>query len=177
MKKQWIYFLLAFLLPVLAILWWWGLFSSADVAVAERGPFRYAYLEAQGSYTKLGDKYGETDFQLRRHGIAPGAQVTVIYDDPRRTATDQRKARAGYLVPEQAAVPADLQSDRVPARRVLQARIKAHPVFAYGKAYGALLGYAAERGLQLHLPTLEFYDRGMLTVEMPLDAVAVESAP
>lgn len=169
MKKQWFYFVLAFLLPVFGILWWWGVFAAVTLEVAKRGPYRYAYLEAQGSYTKLGDKYGESNWQLRQNGIDPGAQVTVIFDDPRHTSAELRKARAGYLVPEQATVPVALQSDRVPARRVLLARVKAHPAIAYGKAYGALLEYIEQKGLDLHLPTLEFYDNGVLTVEMPLE--------
>lgn len=169
MKKQWFYFALAFLLPVLAILWWWGVFARVTIEVADSGPYRYAYLEAQGSYAKLGDKYGEADLQLRRNGIDPGAQVTVIFDDPRRTPPEQRRARAGYLVPEQASVPAELQVDTVAVRRVLQARVKAHPAIAYGKAYGALLEHAQQRGMSLRLPILEFYDKGVLTVEMPLE--------
>ncbi len=169
MKKQWFYFLLAFLLPVLVILWWWGAFASVTIAVADSGPYRYAYLEAQGSYAKLGDKYGEADMRLRQHGIDPGAQVTVIFDDPRSTPPERRRAHAGYLIPAYAPLPDGLREGAVPARRVLQVRVKAHPVIAYGKAYGALLEHARQRGMNLRMPTLEFYDKGVLTVEMPLE--------
>lgn len=169
MKKQWLYFVLAFLLPVLAMLWWWGAFSRVTIEVAESGPYRYAYLEAQGSYAKLGDKYNEVNSRLRRSGIDPGAQVTVIFDDPRSIPVAQRRARAGYLIPAQVAVPVGLKADTLLARRVLRARAKAHPSIAYGKVYGALLEYTQQRGLDLRMPTLEFYDKSMLVVEMPLE--------
>lgn len=170
LKKSWISFLVAFALPVLGVFAWWGLFSSPKVEVAERGPYRYAYLEAEGPYSKLGAKRGEVDKMLREQGIEPGSAIALIFDDPRTTETDKRRARTGFVIGEHAAPKEPLKTDILPKRKVASASIKAHPVFAYGKAYGALLDFTKQHDMTLHLPTVELYDFSVLTVEMPLEA-------
>lgn len=169
MKKQWFNFLLAFLLPTLGILWWWGLFSTPTVEITESGPYRYAYLGAEGPYSKLVERRGEVEGVLRQQGVELKRSVTIIFDDPRTTATDQRRARTGFIIDEQLVPRAPLEVDTVPRQRVIRASIKAHPVFAYGKAYGALLDYTRKHNMALHLPTVELYDASVLTVEMPLE--------
>ena len=169
MKRQWLSFLLAFALPTLGILWWWGLFSTASVEVAERGPYRYAYLEAEGPYSKLVTKRGEVEGALRQQGVELHRSITIIFDDPRITPDDKLRARTGFLIASDFTPPAPLKVDTVPARRVLSASIKAHPVFAYGKAYAALLDYTQQHHMRLRMPTVELYDASVLTVEMPLE--------
>lgn len=169
LKRQWLYFLLAFALPTLGILWWWGLFATPTIEIAERGPYRYAYLSAEGPYSKLVVKRGEVEGELRQQGVELKRSITIIFDDPRTTATDKRRARTGFLIDAGFTPRPPLQTDTIPARRVISASIKAHPVFAYGKAYGALLDYTDGHNMTLHLPTVELYDASVLTVEMPLE--------
>lgn len=168
-KKQWPYFILAFAIPTLLVLWWWGLFTSATVETGVRGPYRYAYLEAQGAYSKLAGKQREVLAELERQGIAPKGEFTLIMDDPRTTPHDKRNARTGYLISPSATPSAPLMADTVPARAVVTARIKAHPLLAYGKAYSALLDYTGQHDMTLHMPTMERYDHSVLTVEMPVE--------
>lgn len=168
MKKQLPYFLIAFVLPVTAMLWWWGLFSSTTVEVAQRGGYRYVYLEAQGVYSKLADKQKEVRFQLERQGIKPGAEFTLMLSDPRDTPSDQLKARTGYLIGAQDQPKEPLLVGEIPLRQVAVAQIKAHPLLAYGKTYAALLDYAKQHDTTLHLPTVEIFEHSVLSVEMPL---------
>jgi effector-binding domain-containing protein len=169
LKKQWPYFLLAFALPILATLWWWGLFATANVEVVAQEPYRYAYLTAQGPYSKLIAKRGEVELVLRQQGMVPTKSITIIFDDPRSTPSDQRSARTGFLIAPGITPKPPLETDTIPSRQVVQIRIKAHPVFAYGKGYGALLDYAQQHHMTLRMPTLELYDASVLTVEMPLE--------
>jgi GyrI-like small molecule binding domain len=169
LKKQWPYFLLVFALPILATLWWWGLFATATVDVVAQVPYRYAYLKAQGPYSKLIAKRGEVELALRQQGIAPAKSITIIFDDPRSTASDQRSARTGFLIAPGTTPKSPLETDTITSRQVVQVTIKAHPVFAYGKAYGALLDYIQQHRMILRMPTLELYDASVLTVEMPLE--------
>jgi effector-binding domain-containing protein len=169
LKKSWISFLVAFALPVLGVFAWWGLFSSATVEITQRGPYRYAYLDAEGPYSKLGAKRGEVDKMLREQGIEPGSSIAIIFDDPRTTETDRRHARTGFIIDERAMPKEPLKTDVLPERKVASASIKAHPIFAYGKAYGALLDFTRQHDMTLHLPTVELYDFSVLTVEMPLE--------
>jgi hypothetical protein len=46
-KKQLPYFVLFFVLPVLAMLAWWGLFSSASLEIGTSPTYDYVYLEAE----------------------------------------------------------------------------------------------------------------------------------
>jgi effector-binding domain-containing protein len=178
LKKQWPYFVLAFVLPVTAVLWWWGLFSTASVEVAERGGYRYAYLEAQGAYSKLEDRQKEVLHTLKQQGIATHAQITVILSDPRSTHYQELRARTGYLIAEGVQIDKPLQVATVSRRQVVVARIKAHPLFAYGKTYSALLHYIEQHDMSLHLPTVEIYDNSVLQVEMPVTtAAAIDDNP
>lgn len=170
LKKSWISFLIAFAVPVLGILTWWGLFSSAKVEISERGPYRYAYLEAEGPYSKLGTKRGEVDGLLRGQGIEPGSSIAIIFDDPRSPETDKHRARTGFIIDEHAIPKEPLKTDVLPKRKVVSASIEAHPAFAYGKTYSALLEFTKQHDMVLHLPTVELYDLSILTVEMPLEA-------
>lgn len=170
MKKQLHYFLLVLVLPVIAVLWWWGLFSGASIEVAERGGYRYAYVEATGVYSKLASRQKEVLDQLNRQGIKAGAQVTLMLTDPRTTPHEKLEARTGYLIPADSTPDVSLKTDTIPRRQVVVAKIKAHPLFAYGKTYSALLRYAEEHKLPLILPTLEITETSVLSVEMPLAA-------
>ena len=152
------------------------MFASASVEVAERGPYRYAYLNAQGYYSGLAAKQQEVRAELAHQGIAAGGQVTLLLKDPRTTPHDQLLARTGYLIGPEARPQSPLAEASIPAKQVAVATIKAHPLFAYGKTYSALLKFARQRQSTLHLPTLEIYDASVLSVEMPLNESASPSA-
>ena len=59
MKKHWIPFLLAFVLPLILIFWWWGGFNPASFELAQRGPYHYVYMSQKGDYYKLPEKQQE----------------------------------------------------------------------------------------------------------------------
>lgn len=175
LKKQLPYFLIAFAIPVIAMLWWWGLFSSATVNVVERGDYRYAYLEVQGPYSKLANKQNEVLFELSKQAIQPGMQISVVMSDPRTTAYDQLKARTGFMIKATDNPGPPLLVGYIAARKVAVAEIKAHPLLAYGKTYSALLDYARAHQITLHLPTIEIFDKSILRVEMPLELENVDT--
>jgi len=161
--------MIAFVAPVTAMLWWWGLFTSASIEVADRGGYRYAYLEAQGVYSKLATKQAEVLFELKKQGIQQGAEFTLVLTDPRTTPHDELKARTGYLISDDALPKAPLLAGFIPVRRVAVAQIKAHPLLAYGKVYSTLLDYTKAHSTSLHLPTVEIFEHSVLRVEMPLN--------
>lgn len=168
-KKQLPYFLLLFLIPVLVVLWWWGLFSSATVEISERGNYRYAYLEAEGPYSKLSLKQEEVLYELQQQHIKPGPEITLIFSDPRTTSYKELHARAGFIITADATPAAPLKVDTVPTRKVFVAQIKAHPLLAYGKTYSKLLEFVKSKQTTLNLPTVEIVHDSVLSVEMPLE--------
>jgi len=151
------------------MLWWWGLFSSASVQVTERGNYRYVYLDAQGPYSKLPSKQKEVLFELGKQNISAGVQITVVLSDPRTTPYEKLNARTGFIIDASAEPKAPLLVDVIPVRKVALAEIKAHPLLAYGKTYSALLAFSQANHMSLQLPTVELFDKSILSVEMPLN--------
>ena len=168
-KKQLPYFLLVFVLPITAMLWWWGLFSSATLTVATSPAYDYVYLEAEGPYSKLSSKQNEVLFYMKQQNIAHGASLTLVMTDPRNTPYKELLARTGFVVEHVEAVKEPLKLGHIDAQKVAISQIKAHPLLAYGKTYGALLDYCKAHDMKLKLPTVEIFEHSVLRVEMPLD--------
>ena len=156
-KKQWPAFLLAFVLPLLGVYWWWGGFNSATVSEGESGPYFYAYLEHSGDIAKLAKTQERVFRLLKQRGIEPGETITVLLTDPRKIAKPDQQARTGYRVSLDAKLPAELLSDVLPRRRVLSARVHAATMLAPGKAYQALYDHLKKRGLDITMPAVEIY--------------------
>lgn len=154
---------------MLSVLWWWGLFSSATVSVAERGAYAYAYLDAEDVYSKLDKKRDEVRFYMKKQALPAEVQITLILTDPRTTAHAELRAQTGYLVPSNYTPLAPLKVGYIPKRKVLVASIKAHPLFAYGKTYKALIQATQAQQTELNLPTVEIVQHSVLSVEMPLN--------
>ncbi len=172
-RKQWPAFILAFVLPLLAIYWWWGGFNRVVVAEMESGPHFYAYLEHEGDLGKLPGTQARVFALLEQGGIAPGDTITVLLTDPRTTAKPEQRARTGYRVPLDARLPKELMSEVIPRRKVLAATVEAAVALAPSKAYQALADELAPGGRDITLPAVEIYRPsgtpvriGELTVEI-----------
>lgn len=170
--KKFLPFLLAFVLPIVAIYAWWGGFNPVDIREAVRGPYTYAYLEHQGDYSKLPELAAEARDLLK--GVAHGQPITVLFSNPDLVDVGKRRARTGYLVAAGTKVRAPLRIDTVPARPVLIAQVRAGHLMAPSRAYTALDRYLQARGDGILMPTVELYElsdtplrMGLLTVEMP----------
>jgi hypothetical protein len=172
-RKQWPAFILAFLLPLVAVYWWWGGFNAATVSEAESGPYFYAYVEHEGDLGKLSKTQARVFALLEQAGIEPGDTVTVLLTDPRKTAKSQQHARTGYRIPLDAKLPKGLMSEIIPRRRVVAAKVHAAVILAPSKAYQALADYLKPMGRDITLPAVEIYRPsgtparvGELTVEV-----------
>lgn len=172
-NKQWAAFLLAFVLPLLGVYWWWGGFNAAVVTETESGPHFYAWLEHSGDLGKLSKTQAKVFALLEQAGITPGDTITVLLTDPRKTAKADQRARTGYRIPPDAKLPDGLTSELIPRRRVIAAKVHAVTVLAPGKAYQALADYLGPSGRDISLPAVEIYRPsgtparvGELTVEL-----------
>ncbi|MEW6133916.1 MAG: GyrI-like domain-containing protein [Pseudomonadota bacterium] len=172
-RKQWPAFVLAFVLPLLAVYWWWGGFNRVAVAETESGPHFYAYLEHEGDLGKLPETQARVFALLKQAGITPGDTITVLLTDPRKSARGGQRAKTGYRVALDAKLPAELQSEIIPRRRVYAATVQAAVALAPSKAYQALADYLQPMGRDITLPAVEIYRPsgsaakvGVLTVEI-----------
>lgn len=173
--KRFIPFLTAFALPLLLIYAWWGGFNTVSLETAVRGPYTYAYLENVGDYSKLPEKQEQVQRGLGVAGIQPGLPITVLFSNPDVVNVNERRGRAGFLVPVGTTVREPMRIDHIPARSVLVARIKAGSLLAPGLAYSALDEHMQAQGSGIRMPTVEIYqssgkstEMGVLTVEMPI---------
>lgn len=171
--KKFLPFLLAFVLPLLAIYAWWGGFNPVTIETGVRGPYTYAYLEHSGDYSKLPERVVEARQALLAAKVAPGQPITVLYSNPDLVDVGERRARTGFLVAPGTRLPPPLLVDTLPARPVLLARVRAGSLLAPGRAYAALDQYLQARGQGIRMPTVEIYEpadsvlrMGQLTVEM-----------
>jgi hypothetical protein len=169
-------FLLAFVLPLTLVYAWWGGFNPVEFSETVRGPYRYAWIDHVGDYSKLPDIQQKVAVALEKQGIAHGLPITVLLDDPVRVPVTERRARAGYLVDPGVTVAAPLQVDEIPARRVLLLGVNAAHLLAPSRAYSRLDAVLSERGETIRMPTVELYEAsdsalrmGRLSVEMPLE--------
>ncbi len=172
MKKQLPYFVLFFVLPVIAMLIWWGLFSSASLEIGNSPAYDYVYLDAEGPYSKLTSKQKEVLFYMKQQNIVHGAEISIVLTDPRTTSYKELLARTGYIVESGVKVKEPLKQVHIAPQKVAIAKIKAHPLLAYGKTYSVLLDYCKAHKIKLQLPTVEIYDHSVLRVEMPLEKTA-----
>ncbi len=157
LKKQWLPFLLAFVLPLTGVYWWWGGFNSAEISEGESGPYFFAYLMHEGDFGKLPKTQGKAFALLKQAGIEPGETMTLLLNDPRTTLKPDQRAKTGYRVPLDAKLPAQLSGEIIPRRKVLSAKVHAGVMLASGKAYQALHEHLQSQGLTLPMPALEIY--------------------
>lgn len=168
MKKQWVYFLLFFVVPIIVVVWMMGAFATVTVEYAMRGPYHYAYVVHTGRYDKLLGKQNEVFLALEAQGVTAHAPIALILSDPANTKKKALSSHAGYLIDVGAKVAAPLLVGDIPARRVLLVRVKASPVLAPSKAYKALTEYLEAHHMKLALPTVEIYKDKELSVEMSM---------
>jgi hypothetical protein len=155
-KKQWPAFVLAFVLPLVAVFWWWGGFNAVSVSETEAGPYRYAYLDYEGPISNMRKTQRKVLDEFTAAKVAAGDTISVILTDPR---ADQGKVRAqlGYTLPADAPVPQGLKEGVVERRPVYVATVQAAVLLAPSKAYQALADTLEEAGKPLVMPTVELY--------------------
>lgn len=161
--------LIAFLLPLIAIAWFLGVFAQATVSVTEAGPYRYVYVAMKGPYYRIDDALQDLNRELTLKRIPHGTPIGIFYDDPRTVPEKALRSRAGYLLAADVKLPKHLPEDFIPRRRVIQVQVSAHPSIAPIKLYRALEEYAQAQGIPMRSPSLERYGpKRVVTVEMAI---------
>ena len=173
-KKNWLAFVFAFVLPILLAFWWWGGFNHASVEETRTQPLHYAYSEYYGDFGNLPDIQQKVYTALLAQHITPGSSITILYTDPRTTKKHDQHARAGYLINPATVVRPPLQTATLTAAPVLRATVKASMLLAPGMGYQALHEYLKRQGKDITMPTIEIYtagnsinQMGVITVDTP----------
>jgi len=155
-KKQWPAFVLAFILPLLAVFWWWGGFNAVSVTETDAGPYRYAYLDYEGPISDMRKSQRTALDKFTAAKVAAGDTISVILTDP-RAANGKVRAQLGYTLADAAPIPDGLKEGRIERRPVYAAQVQAAVLLAPSKAYQALSDTLAPRGQAIAMPTVELY--------------------
>lgn len=158
-KKQWPAFVLAFILPLLAVFWWWGGFNAVSVTETEAGPYRYAYLDYEGALNNMRKTQRRALDEFNAAKVEAGDTISVILDDP-RASSGKVRAQLGYLLAENAPLPQGLKEGRIARRPVYSAQVQAVVLLAPSKAYQALSNALEPSGKAIAMPTVELYRPG-----------------
>lgn len=172
LKKQWLAFVLAFVLPLLAVFWWWGGFNSVSISQTEAGPYRYAYIEYAGPISNMRKSQRGALDKFTASKVAAGDTISVILTDP-RAANGKVRAQLGYTLGDHTSIPAGMKEGRIARRPVYAAQVQAAVLLAPSKAYQALADALKPNGKTLVMPTVEIYrpagrvsEIGTFTLEM-----------
>jgi hypothetical protein len=155
-KKHWPAFVLAFIVPLLAVFWWWGGFSAVSVTETDAGPYRYAYLDYEGPISNMRKSQRAALDRFSAAGVEAGDTISVILTDP-RAGGGKVRAQLGYVLADNAKVPDGLKAGRIERRPVYSAQVQAVVLLAPSKAYQALSDALAPRGTAIVMPTVELY--------------------
>ena len=158
-RKQWPAFLLAFVLPLLAVFWWWGGFNAVSVSETEAGPYRYAYLDYEGPISNMRKTQRRVLDEFAAAKVEAGDTINVILSDP-RAANGKVRAQLGYTLADRAPLPQGLKEGRIERRPVYSAHVQAAVLLAPSKAYQALADTMEARGQAIAMPTVELYRPG-----------------
>ncbi len=171
-KKQWLAFVLAFMLPLLAVYGWWGGFNSASVTETEAGPYRYAYLDYEGPISNMRKSQRAVMDKFNTSKVVAGDTISVILTDPRAT-NGKVRAQLGYTLTDTALLPEGLKEGHIPQRSIYEAKVQAAILLAPSKAYQALSDSLESGGKAIVMPTVELYRPagkasriGVFTLEM-----------
>ena len=155
-KKQWPAFVLAFVVPLLAVYWWWGGFNAVSVTETEAGPYRYAYLDYEGPISNMRKSQRKALDEFNAAGVEAGDTISVILTDP-RAAHGKVRAQLGYRLADNAPIPSGLKEGRIERRPIYAAQVQAAVLLAPSKAYQALSDALEPAGKTLVMPTVELY--------------------
>jgi len=171
-KKQWPAFLLAFVLPLVAVFWWWGGFSSVEVTEKLAGPYRYAYIDYHGPISNMRKSQRAALDKFTASKVEAGDTIGVILTDP-RAENGKVRAQLGYTLADNAPIPDGMKEGRIARRAVYAAQVHAAVLLAPSKAYQALSESLEQDGQQITMPTVELYRPagqanriGIFTLEM-----------
>lgn len=171
-KKQWLAFLLAFVLPIVLVYAWWGGFRAAIVTETQAGPYRYAYLDYEGPISAMRKTHRAVSQAFAKSGVQGGDTFTVLLSDP-RSASGKVRAHVGYTLAANAKLPPGLKEGTIARRDVLAVSVQAAILLAPSKAYQVLHEHLQRQGGEIRMPTIEIYrptgkvsQMGVFTLEM-----------
>lgn len=171
-KKKVLYIVLAVVLVIVLFivisLWRLGLFASPELALEERGPLHYCYIDKTGPFSEIPTAWAEIDKLAEQQGIEYLQRCGMYLDNPSQVAEEEMRWRAGFLVADSIAVEEPLQLMVLPQAEYIVARIEANPMVAAFKTYPALEKWITENYYTVVGAAIEIYNEGYVESMFPV---------
>jgi len=149
--------LLATLFGGVGVMYYLGVFSKVTVTQTIAPSYRIAYLLHTGAYDDIEPTIKKVAALLKKAGIVADTPCALLLDDTGKTPANQRRAKVGYLLQHGDIVPAPLNEEIFPQRKVISARFSGGTLLGSYKAYEAMKKWAKQHHYTLALPALEIY--------------------
>jgi|SRR5688572_12606597 len=132
-------------------------FDDVQASWKQRIAQPYVFVEARGSYTRVGDHLGEVVRLAQEQGLeVTGPPFALYYDDPGRVPAAELKLRACLPVAGPGGHGSPLQYDVLESTTVVYA-FASGPYPEVPRIYPALFAYLAELGWRENGPIRESY--------------------
>lgn len=125
-------------IAVVVLLWYVGLFATPELALGEKGPYHYVYIDRTGPFTEIPLGYQQVDSLVKEQNIQVGISCGAYLDNPSQVAQENLRWRVGYIVGDSVDTIEPLNFMTIAGREYLVASIKAHPMVAPMKTYPAI---------------------------------------
>lgn len=167
---------LVLIVALAVIAYFAGMFKSVTIKVGTTGPYQIVCLDHIGPYKNIAKKIQSVEKLLAERKIKPVAACGIYYDNPKVVSSDKLRSKGGCIV------KGDLKLDileeiEIPKRKVVIAKIKAHPAVAPIKTYPKIEKWMKDNSYSFDGPCLEIYhSNGIVEVQAPIAPVVKEKA-
>ena len=113
-----------------------------DVEIKEMPELRVAAVHHVGPYNQIPEAFGRLGSIAARAGLfqlAGATMIAIYYDDPETTPQEELRSDAAVVVPENVALPKELNEHRIPGGRYARA-VHVGPYETLGDAWARFLG-------------------------------------
>jgi effector-binding domain-containing protein len=151
-------------------LWYIGLFATPELALGERGPYNYVYVDRTGPFTEIPMGYQLVDSLVHQQNIEVGIACGAYLEDPSKVAQENLRWQVGYLVNDSVETKQPLNFKTIANREYLIASIKAIPMIAPFKTYPAMNEWLTSNPYDVIGEAYELYhENGVVEVLFPVN--------
>lgn len=151
---------------LMSLLWVTGNAAPEQpLQVKKKAAFRYVYMPFTGSYKTMPQKIQQFTTEFFKQGLQPnGSLISCYHNSPEQVAESELKWDIGFPVAENVSVKAPLKIGMYQQKNVLEYLHKG-PYEDLPRVYEKLKQFLDRKGLDLSLPTYEFYLNSPLEVK------------
>jgi len=160
---------LIIVIAFVVILWYVGLFATPELAIAERGPYHYVYIDRTGPFAEIPLGQQQADSLVKQQNIEVGIPCGAYLDDPSQVAQGNLRWRVGFIVSDSVETIDPLKFMTIAGGEYLVASIKAHPMVAPFKTYPAIEKWLTVNPYDVAGAAFELYnENGVVEVLFPV---------